>query len=54
MIIWYECRLLWIKWTMIKIINEMDYTLKEMNEVDYDPKEMRWNRNSEVHSAARV
>lgn len=33
---------------------KMDFILREMNEVDYGLKKIRWNRNIEAGSAARV
>ena len=37
--------------TLVKEINEMNYSLKEMNEMDYDLKELRWNMIIEVNNA---
>ena len=49
---------MWVKWIMVKEMNETEYRLKglndtdcrlkEMNEVDYGLREMRWNINREV------
>ena len=37
--------------TLVKEINEMNYSLKEMNEMDYGLKELRWNMIIEVNNA---
>ena len=43
MMMWYESNEIssvWMRWTLVDDMNEMDYGLKEMNEMEYGLKEI--------------
>ena len=37
-----------MRWTIVKEMNEKNYSLKKSNEVDYSLKEMKWSGSSKT------